>query len=477
MSSEGETHREDIKLFSNEKVESELANNDAKGPQERKEYDYQVEKQTEGAEKFHRLGWLQLVVVLIVEAIALGSLSIPSAFATLGMVAGVLLSVGIGLICIYTSIVVGQVKLKYPAVQHYSDVGPLMAGRYTRWGKVLKEVMGVMFVLQLVLLVGSHTLTGTIAWTTITDSSICSLVFGIVSAILLFLLAIPPSFSEMAILGYVDFVSIIAAIIITLVASGVRADKQPGGEAAVDWSAFPAPGTTFADAMIAVTNIVFAYSFAVCQFSFMEEMHTPSDYVKSVWTLGLVEIAIYTITGGVGYALIGSTVQSPALLSAGTLISRIAFGVALPVIFISGSINSVVIGRYIMDRAYANSVVKYVNTYKGWSVWLAMIGTITIIAWVIAEAIPFFNDLLSITSSLFISGFSFYFPGIMWFTLIREGGCFSSRKNIMLTLANAGCILIGFIILVAGFYASVVDIQRQYTDGTVRGSFTCAKIS
>ena len=169
------------------------------------------------------------------------------------MVAGVLLCVGIGMICIYTSLVVGQVKLKYPGVQHYSDAGPLMAGSWTRWGKVLKEIMGVMFVLQLTLLVGSHTLTGTIAWQTIVDKNVCSLVFGIVSAILLFLLAVPPSFSEMAILGYVDFVSIIAAIIITLVATGVRANQQPGGQAAVDWSAFPAPGTTFADAMIAVT--------------------------------------------------------------------------------------------------------------------------------------------------------------------------------------------------------------------------------
>jgi hypothetical protein len=125
------------------------------------------------------------------------------------------------------------------------------------------------------------------------------------------------------------------------------------------------------------SNIVFAYSFAVCQFSFMEEMHTPTDYVKSIWVLGLTEICIYTITGAVGYAMIGSTVQSPALLSAGATVSRVAFGVALPVIFISGSINSVVIGRYIMDRAFPNSVIKYVNTYKGWSVWLAMIGTVT----------------------------------------------------------------------------------------------------
>lgn len=224
-----------------------------KGPQERKDYDYMVEKQTHGTEKYHKLGWIQLVIVLIVEAIALGSLSMPSAFATLGMVAGVILTVSIGLICIYTSNIIGQVKLKYPSVQHYSDAGTLLGGNSKRLGKFLYELIGVMFSLLLILLVGSHCLTGTIAFGTITGWPICSLVFGVVSAILLFCLAIPPSFSEMAILGYVDFVSIIAAIMITLIATGVQANEQPGGLSSVEWSAWPKEGLTFGSAMIAVT--------------------------------------------------------------------------------------------------------------------------------------------------------------------------------------------------------------------------------
>jgi hypothetical protein len=75
---------------------------------------YQLDKQPtmhEGEQKFHKLGWKRLTVCLIVEAIALGSLSVPSAFATVGMVAGVILTVGLGLVAIYTSYVVGQVKV------------------------------------------------------------------------------------------------------------------------------------------------------------------------------------------------------------------------------------------------------------------------------------------------------------------------------------------------------------------------------
>jgi hypothetical protein len=433
---------------------------------------YALGKQTtlhEGEQKFHKLGWKRLTVCLIVEAIALGSLSVPSAFATLGMVGGVISCVGVGLVAIYTSYVVGQVKLRYPHVAHYSDAVRLI------WGRFGYELTGAMFALFLVLLVGSHTLTGTIAFINIVNNyGVCALVWSVVSGIILFVLSLPPTFAEFAILGYIDFVSIIAAILVTIVATGVQASSQAGGLGAVNWSAWPPPETTFYKAFLAATNIIFAYSFAVCQFSFMAEMHTPKDYVKSIWALGIIEIFIYTLTGALIYAFVGQDVGSPALLSAGHTVSRIAFGIALPVIFISGSINGTVVGRYIMDRAFPNSPIRYINTKKAWGIWLGLIAVVTVIAWVIAEAIPFFNALLGLTSSLFISGFTFYFPALFWFQLVKEGKWYKGWKNICLSIAN-GCIFcLGLAILGIGTYASVEDIVTQYNSGSVRGSFTCA---
>ncbi|KAK7753829.1 hypothetical protein SLS62_004195 [Diatrype stigma] len=408
-----------------------------------------------GSAHFKRLGWKRLTTVLIVEAIALGSLSMPAAFATLGMVAGVICSVGIGLVAIYTSYVVGQVKLAYPEVSHYADAGRLLMGKFGY------ELVSVMFVLQLIFLVGSHTLTGTIAFLNITNNGACSVVFGVVSAIILLLVAIPPSFAEVAILGYIDFVSIMAAILITMIGTGVASTPETA-----NWSAWPAEGTDFTKAFIAVTNIVFAYSFAICQFSFMDEMHTPKDFVKSIWALGIIEIVIYTLTGGLIYAFVGLDVKSPALLSAGTLLSKVAFGIGLPVIFISGSINTTVAARYIHGRVFKNSVTRYINTPKGWATWLALITFMTIIAWVIAEAIPFFSDLLSISSSLFISGFTFYFPAMMWFMLIKQGKWYE-RHNWLKTAANAFIFFIGIFVLVGGTYASIVDIISSYTSGSI----------
>ena len=416
----------------------------------------------------NRRGWKKLTVCLIVEAIALGSLSIPSVFAHTGMVAGVILTVGLGFMAIYTSYVVGQVKLKYPEIEHYADAVGLC------WGRFGKELTSVMFVLLLVLLVGGHTLTGTIAWIRIVDqNTICALVWSAISAIILFVLALPPSFAEFAILGYVDFASIIIAIGICIIATGVEAAKKTGGLSAVEWSVWPPPGVSFYEAFLSTTNIIFAYSFAVCQFSFMSEMHTPKHYVKSIWALGIAEIFIYTLTGSLVYAFVGNDIASPALLSSGFTISRIAFGVALPVIFISGSINTTVVCRFIIGRVFKNSPIKYTNTFMGWVVWISACAIVTLIAWVIAQAVPFFNDLLGIISSLFISGFSFYFPALFWFMLIKEGKWNQGWKNISLSIVNGIIFVMGIAILGCGTYASVQDIMTEYASGAVGKPFSC----
>ncbi|KAL2140672.1 hypothetical protein VTI28DRAFT_3529 [Corynascus sepedonium] len=431
--------------------------------------DYEKQKAAQGEAHFHRLGWKRLTIVLIVTAVALGSLSLPGAFATLGMVAGVILTVGIGLVALYASYVVGQMKLKYPHISHYTDVGRMMFGKFGY------EFISVMFILQLVFTTGSHVLTGAIMFNNLSENGACTIVFTVVSGIILFLVAIPPSFSEMAILGYIDFASIIAAIFITIIATGVRAGELPGGVSSVAWSAWPKEDLSLAEAFIAIGNIVFAYSFALCQFSFMDEMHTPKDYAKSVVTLGIFEIVLYTITGALVYAFVGPDVQSPALLSAGPLVSKVAFGIAIPVIFISGSINTTVVARYMHGRMFKNSIIRYVNTPMGWATWIALVAALTVLAWVIAGAVPFFSDLLAICSSLFVSGFSFYFPAIMWFMFIREGKWYE-RKNWALTAANAITFIVGITVLGVGTYSAVWDINHRYEVGSVSDPFSCAPI-
>jgi hypothetical protein len=52
-------------------------------------------------------------------------------------------------------------------------------------------------------------------------------------------------------------------------------------------------------------------------------------------------------------------------------------------------------------RIYAKSEHRYSNTLKGWFVWSGIIAITWVLAFIIAEIIPFFSDMLSLMSSLF----------------------------------------------------------------------------
>ena len=109
----------------------------------------------------------------------------------------------------------------------------------------------------------------------------------------------------------------------------------------------------------------------------------------------------------------------------------------------------------------------------GWVVWVSLCAFATLIAWIIAEAVPFFNDLLGLISSLFISGFSFYFPALFWFVLLKEGPWNRGWKNISLSIGNGSIFIIGLVILGCGAYASIEDIMQKYASGKVGSPFSC----
>lgn len=67
-------------------------------------------------------------------------------------------------------------------------------------------------------------------------------------------------------------------------------------------------------------------------FSFISEMKVPTDYPKALFLLQTTDTTMYIVTAVVIYYFGGKEVQSPALGSAGPLISKIAYGVAIPTV-------------------------------------------------------------------------------------------------------------------------------------------------
>lgn len=298
--------------------------------------------------KYKVMKWWQCGLLMVAETVSLGVLSLPAAVAGLGLVPSVILLVSLGIIATYTGYVLGQFKLQYPWVHNMGLAGEVVFGS---WGR---EILGAAQMLLLVFIMASHILTFVIAMNTLTDHGTCSIVFGVAGLIVSFILSLPRTLAKMSWLSLVSFISIISAVIICMIGVII---KHPGGKvmATVD--------TDLVHGFSAVTNIVFAFSGHAAYFGLMAELKDPRDFPKALMLLQSVDVCLYIIAAIVIYVYGGDEIASPALGSADPLISKVAYGIALPTIIIAGVINGHVAIKYVYLRIFANK--KRADPQKG----------------------------------------------------------------------------------------------------------------
>ncbi|KAJ5126064.1 hypothetical protein N7526_008241 [Penicillium atrosanguineum] len=383
--------------------------------------------------KYRTLYWWQCGMIMIAETISLGILSLPSAVATLGLVAAVILIAGLGLLATYTGYVIGQFKLRYPHVHSMGDAGEIMFGTFG-WGRFGREFLGTAQLLFLVFIMGSHILTFTVMMNTLTDHGTCSIVFGVVGLIISFIFALPRTLRKVSWFSFASFISILSALLITMIAIAI----QRPGDGHVDATTKISAATGF----LAVTNIVFAYAGHVAFFGFISEMQKPTDYPKTLYMLQATDTILYIIAAVVIYYYGGNDVKSPALSSTSPITAKVAYGIAIPTIVIAGVINGHVAAKYIYVRLFRGSDRMHKRSFVSVGSWVGITLVLWIVAWIIAEAIPVFNNLLSLITALFASWFTYGLSGIFWLFLNR-GRYVSSPRKIFLTILNLLIVGIG----------------------------------
>lgn len=189
---------------------------------------------------------------------------------------------------------------------------------------------------------------------------------------------------------------------------------------------------------------------------------------KALVLLQVTDTGMYFIVAMVVYAYGGDDVPSPALGAAGTTLGKVAWGLAIPTIIIAGVIYGHVASKYIYVRLFRGTKHMSKRTPLAVGSWLAITLTLWVIAWIIAESIPNFNDLLALISSLFAAWFTYGVSGIFWIFL-NHGQYFKNWKKMCLTVANMILIGMGLGICGMGLYASGYAIKND----TSGNSWSC----
>lgn len=156
-------------------------------------------------------------------------------------------------------------------------------------------------------------------------------------------------------------------------------------------------------------------------------------------------MTFYTIVAAIIYYFAGRHVDSPALGAASPLVRKIAYGIALPTIVVAGVINGHVAAKMVYVKFWAwrgKAATITSRSRRAYVSWAVVVTGCWVVAWVLAEAIPIFNELLGLMSALFMSWFSLGFSGMLWLHLNRGGQWRRGVRKMLLTALNVTMIAI-----------------------------------
>lgn len=202
-------------------------------------------------------------------------------------------------------------------------------------------------------------------------------------------------------------------------------------------------------------------------------MRNPKDYPKAVYlSMGFVT-ASYLSFALVIYRWCGKWIASPSLGSAGETVKRIAYGIALPGLIVSGALYVHVAAKYLFVRILRNSRHLQSNSPTHWGTWLGCTTVLAAISFVLACAIPIFTYVLALVGSICFAPLAISLPGMLWLYShdhYRRG----SAKRMVVYGLHMGLVLLGAFMTVGGTYGVIVQIIDAYNSGRIDKVFSCA---
>lgn len=417
-------------------------------------------------------GKWQTAVIFITNEVGIGILSLPAAMQTLGLIPGIIAIIGLGLVTTYTAYVLVQFYRRYPTVMNIVDCCQIIGG------KPLARITAIAFTLNLALTCASACLTMSIALNSMSDHALCTIAFIALPAITSWALCLPRKFAFIAHCGIPCTVSIIAAVLIVMISLGIAERPQgalPGWEREIVLVGTP----TFSQGMSACLNIAFAYAGNQGFVTVMAEMKNAArDFTPALIILQSFAIPIYTIVAAVIYALAGQGVRSPALGSAPTLPAKIAYGILFPCLLGTSLVfaHTAIKYLFVVGLRFLRADSEYAkNTTRSWTLWISIGTAFWFLSFIIANAVPVFDSILSISSAIFVAWFTFGISGVFWLFLNwdQQG---KGWRRICLAGVNWGIVVVTVFVNGAGMYAAVSGLLARFEDESqgVNGPFTCA---
>lgn len=424
------------------------------------------------------MSWQKAAWLLCGDQVCLAIMAQTWSLSVLGWVPGIITMVAAGILFYITSLTMHKFIMKHPQIRDICDFGYYAFGK----SKIAYEFTGFMLLTNNIMLIGFHILTGAKILNTLSDHSLCTVVFSVIVTLMGIVMSLPRTLNHVSFMSMFSAACMGIAILLFLIFAGI--EDAPGygyngtypADGPVKTYAFPLPGTTWVACMNAVLNITFLWVPQILFPTFISEMEKPQDFPKALAVLGAVSTFLFIVPPAIGFRYLGQYSTAPAFGSLGTVVYRKAsFAFVIVPTIVIGTIYANVSAKFVYFRMMGKSRHAHSNTILGWGVWAAVMAVIWLIGFIFAEVIPSMGDFLSLLGAAFDSFFGFIYFAVAYWQLYK-GQLFKGPVRMVLTVVHVFVMIVGLFLLGPGLYAAVEAIIADYAGGT-KPAFSCSNVS
>jgi len=380
---------------------------------------------------------------------------------SLGALGGSLSVIGWGLLNTYTAIVQGDFRNRHAGCHSIADMAEVLGG------KVLKELVGALFLVAYVLCAGSGILGVSIGLNALSSHAACTVWWSLIASIVVALAASVRKFHNIGWLTWAGFISIFTAVFIVVIAVTTLDRPAAAPQSGPFDLGYVVIGHPTFIAGITASATIFVSSAGTSAFlPVISEMRQPRDFRKALYSCMAIVQSSYLVFSLVVYRWCGQYVASPSLGSAGPTVKKVSFGIGMIGLIVSACLYLHVAAKYLFVRILRNTRHLQQNTAVHWITWLSCTCGLCAISFLLAEGIPVFNFLIALTGSVCFAPLAIALPGFLWlhdFPHYRTG-TFTQKA---IYYAHCFLPLLGAFLCVGGTYGVVQQIVNAEAAGTI----------
>ncbi|KAK5162761.1 uncharacterized protein LTR77_011192 [Saxophila tyrrhenica] len=430
--------------------------------------------------KLRTMTWQKAAWLLCGEQVCLAIMAQTWSLSVLGWVPGIITMLVAGTLFYITSLTMHKFIMKHPQIMDICDFGYYAFGK----SKIAYHFTAFMLLANNIMLIGFHVLTGAKILNTLSDHSLCTTVFSVITMLIGIIMSMPRTLKHVSFMSMFSAAAMGLSVLLFLVFVGIEDHPSYGyyGEypedtvinsGKVGTYVFPLERSAgFVACMNAVLNITFIW---VPQILFPTFMIRPQDFPKSLAVVTVVSGFLFVVPPAIGFHYLGQYSTAPAFGSLGVeTYKKASFAFVIVPTIVIGVIYANVSAKFIYGKVLRGSHHQHSNTVIGWSVWAAVMAVIWFIGFLFAEVIPSMGDFLSLLGAVFDSFFGFIFFAVAYYHLYKGQWWNGAFRSIM-TVVHIIVMFVGLFLLGPGLYAAVSQIIIDYAYSY--SAFSCADLS